>query len=269
MPHDHPTTPFIPLVKSHPHCKETWLDNLEHCLPYPPTAECHKLPHSRLLRRFPFLLEVWYWLLAFGFYSLLLHHTREYINSSPIRRIATEKLAQANAVTILDFEKSIGIDFEEMVYRFVLRDCKAWVLAFLEGVYKSQVVVGVAFLGYSYTYFLVFDPGMKEMLTSTRYFPDALSKRIRRTMALSYLLSFAVLTYYRCTPPHLILSLPLPDLPGDPLLERAIGDPDIGTGNQLAVAAMPCLQFGMSLVMGCAAGVCIMFLTLRRQILTL
>jgi len=110
-----------------------------------------------------------------------------------------------------------------------------------------------------------------KLMCDERCFPRSLYKKIRRTLALTYLFTFIILILFRCTPPRLMPPSygfsdvhPLPGLPGEPLPDNPLhGDPlrgrevlDRGVDNgKLTVAAMPSLHFGTSVLMGCAVGV--------------
>ena len=67
----------------------------------------------------------------------------------------TKELAEYNALQILRFERWLGLDIEERLKRFVLMRCKPWVMNALCDVYLMHIAVGIAFLGYGYTYVLL------------------------------------------------------------------------------------------------------------------
>lgn len=119
-----------------------------------------------------------------------------------------------------------------------------WLMALLARVYYSHIVLGVAFLGYWYS-----------------YLPRGQYTVIRRTIAVENVLAFVILTLWRCAPPRLLPSVLLPegaDEGGgefgfiDVLAEMNSGAKTAWSENgfRLTIAAMPSLHFANSLLAG-------------------
>jgi hypothetical protein len=97
----------------------------------------------------------------------------------------TKSVATAHGLAILGLEQRLGIAAELHIQRLVLA-LPPWAMETLGHVYYSHIVLGVAFIGYMYT-----------------YRPDVFP-RIRRTMAVCNVIAFAIMTAYRVAPPRLL-----------------------------------------------------------------
>jgi hypothetical protein len=126
---------------------------IEYWLPHPDNLRFHDNIISRFLRKFPFLIEIWYWALTYWPYQLMRAETALWINSSAERREAVFKLAKHNAIRVLRIEESLGIAVEQRLQHFLLTKCKSSVMTLLCDIYLSHITVGIAFLGYGYTYY--------------------------------------------------------------------------------------------------------------------
>ncbi|OCL08001.1 hypothetical protein AOQ84DRAFT_341008 [Glonium stellatum] len=179
---------------------------------------------SRLLASFPFLIEIWYWLLTYWSYQLARAYSAYLIRDNETIR----SLAQSHALFILTQEKRLGIDIEQHIQEYILCGFP-WLMPVLAKIYHSHIIVGVVFIVYIYT-----------------FLPLPVFEKIRRTIAMDNLLAFVILTCWRCTPPR--------------LLPREYGFIDVlhngpqsaWTQNrfQLTIAAMPSLHFGTSAFIG-------------------
>jgi hypothetical protein len=140
----------------------------------------------------------------------------------------TKTVAQSHGLAILALERKLGIDVELSVQRYVL-SLPPWAMETLGHVYYSHIVLGVAFLGYMYT-----------------YRPDVFP-RIRRTMAVCNVIAYAIMSVYRVAPPRL-----LPKSEGFVDVLHAGQEHTAWTQNrfQLIYAAMPSLHFGNSFLVG-------------------
>lgn len=125
---------------------------IEHCLPWPDNSRFHTNLVSRFLRKFPFLIEIWYWILIYWPYQTMRARTAVWINSSQERHDAVFHLAEQNAIRILKAERWLGIAVEQSWQQFLLTKCNPWVMTLLCDVYTAHIMVGLAFLGYGYTY---------------------------------------------------------------------------------------------------------------------
>ncbi|KAF3395711.1 hypothetical protein F1880_007310 [Penicillium rolfsii] len=177
--------------------------------------------HSRVLARFPFLLEIWYWLLIYWVY--------QGARAVSARVIANDdsifQNAKTHAIQILSFEHHLHIDIELFVQRFILTKAPR-LMDVLAVIYYSHIVVGVALYVYFYT-----------CLPRKKY------QAIRRSLALMNIIAFAILSLWRCMPPRL-----LPDDFGfvDVLHRGNSGSAWTQNKFQLTIAAMPSLHFGSS-----------------------
>lgn len=94
-------------------------------------------------------------------------------------------VARAHGINILTLEQHLGIAIELPIQKFFF-SLPPWVMVFLGKIYYSHIVLGVAYLGYMYT-----------------YRPDVFA-RIRRTMAVCNVLAFIIMSVYRVAPPRLL-----------------------------------------------------------------
>jgi hypothetical protein len=77
-----------------------------------------------------------------------------YISANPIREAEVKNIATNNAQRILNIERKLGLAIEEPLKNFILTKCRPWVMALLCRIYLAHIAVGIAFLGYGYTYVL-------------------------------------------------------------------------------------------------------------------
>ncbi|KAJ5105087.1 hypothetical protein NUU61_002434 [Penicillium alfredii] len=184
--------------------------------------------HSRVVAQFPFLLEIWHWLLTYLIYQGL--------RAISVRTIAGPdavfQKAEHHALQILSLEHQIHLDIELFVQHFVL-DRVPWLMGIFARVYHSHIMLGVALIVYCYT-----------------FFPRPHYQSIRRTLALENAIAFTVLSLWRCKPPRL-----LPEEFGfiDVLHNRSSS---AWTQNKfrLTIAAMPSLHFGNSVLIAFCLG---------------
>ncbi|KAL4787852.1 PAP2 superfamily-domain-containing protein [Aspergillus varians] len=177
---------------------------------------------SRLLARFPFLTEIFYWLLIYWIYQGLRAISARAISGHE----SIFARAERHALQILAAEHFIHIDVELAVQRFVLTKAP-WLMAFLARIYYSHIILGVVFFAYSYTF-----------MKRDRF------QAIRRTLAFENVIAFLIITLWRCTPPRL-----LPEEYGfiDVLHSNKGGSSWTQNKFQLTIAAMPSLHFGNSM----------------------
>lgn len=190
---------------------------------------------SKLLARFPFAMEIFYWGLTYWAYQILRAVSALHINANPQRKATVTALAQSHASQILALEESLGIAVELHFQRYILR-FRPLVMSLLSSVYLAHISVGIAFLAYGFT-----------------YFPRARYEALRRAIALDNLLAFPLLSMWRCAPPHL-----MPHRLG--FLDVLHAPPGSGMASatsawannrfQLTLAAMPSLQFGTAVLLG-------------------
>ncbi|KAL5335792.1 PAP2 superfamily-domain-containing protein [Aspergillus crustosus] len=177
---------------------------------------------SCILARFPFLIEIWYWLLIYWIYQGFRAISARAISGHD----AIFAKAEQHALQILASEHLLHLDVELAVQKFFLTKAP-WLMPLLARVYYSHIVVGVLFFAYSYTFF-----------TRDKF------QAIRRTLAFENIIAFTVLTLWRCKPPRL-----LPEEYGfiDVLHSNHGGSAWTQNKFQLTIAAMPSLHFGNSM----------------------
>ncbi|KKK17430.1 hypothetical protein ARAM_005178, partial [Aspergillus rambellii] len=186
------------------------------------TVDNSRTVQSRILARFPFLLEIWYWLLTYWIYQGARAVSARWISGNQ----AIFDGAERHARQVLRVEALFHFNIELSVQQFVLGTAP-WLMALLARVYYSHITVGVLFLVYCYTF-----------CKRSKY------QEIRRTLALENVIAFTLLTLWRCMPPRL--------LPGeygflDVLHSNRGGSAWTQNKFQLTIAAMPSLHFGNSL----------------------
>ncbi|GKZ20959.1 hypothetical protein AbraIFM66950_007182 [Aspergillus brasiliensis] len=186
------------------------------------TIRYRRTIQSRILAKFPFLLEIWYWLLTYWIYQGLRAFSARMISGHK----TIFNTAELHALSILSFEHFLHLDIELSVQRYVLEQ-KPWLMGFLARVYYSHIVLGVIFIVYCYTF-----------IQRDKY------QAIRRTLAFENVIAFTILTLWRCMPPRL-----LPEEYGfiDVLHSNAGGSAWTQNKFQLTIAAMPSLHFGNSM----------------------
>ncbi|KAL4993720.1 PAP2 superfamily-domain-containing protein [Aspergillus recurvatus] len=189
---------------------------------YVRSAENSRTVQSRFLARFPFLIEIWYWLLIYWVYQGL----RAISARAIAGHAAIFDRAEHHALQILALEHALHVDAELAIQQFVLTKA-SWLMPFLARVYYSHIVLGVIFFAYTYTFL------KRETFQG-----------IRRTLALENVIAFVIITLWRCTPPRL-----LPEEHGfiDVLHSNHGGSAWTQNKFQLTIAAMPSLHFGNSM----------------------
>ncbi|KAF7128529.1 hypothetical protein CNMCM5793_003317 [Aspergillus hiratsukae] len=204
-------------------CVETPLLEDEDCEDLKPrrSSKGRTNVQSRILARFPFLIEIWYWQLTYWIYQGLRAISARAISDNE----SVFDTARHHAHQILSLEHFFHIDVELRVQRFVLNRVP-WLTAVLARVYYSHILLGVIFLVYGYTFF-----------QREKY------QGVRRSLALENVIAFTILTLWRCSPPRL-----LPEEYGfvDVLHSNSGGSAWTQNRFQLTIAAMPSLHFGNS-----------------------
>ncbi|KAH8819377.1 integral membrane protein [Xylogone sp. PMI_703] len=175
---------------------------------------------SKLLAKFPFILEICYWNLTYWPYQLLRAFSAKQLRGHE----APVSIARQHAMSILNMEYTLGIAIERPLQQYVLNNIP-WLISILGKIYHSHILVGVCFIVYTYT-----------------FIPPRTHERIRRTIAIDNFIAFAILSMWRCMPPRL--------LPEEynfvDILHKNRQQGSIWSNNrfQLTIAAMPSLHFG-------------------------
>ncbi|WVQ84440.1 hypothetical protein IAT38_006592 [Cryptococcus sp. DSM 104549] len=179
---------------------------------------------SRLLGMFPFLMEVWYWLLTYWIYQI----------ARAIQAVTMgadfRALAEHHARQIIAIQEWLHIDCELALQHFVMKH--HWLLIFFNKTYAMvHIPATIAFMGYSY-----------------RYFSPLVFQSTRRTLVLCNCIAFVVFSSWPCMPPRL---LPYEEFGYVDTLHAGKAA-SIWTTNkfQNQLAAFPSLHFGYSFVIG-------------------
>ncbi|KAK0115707.1 hypothetical protein ONS95_000028 [Cadophora gregata] len=214
---------------------------------------------SRLLERFPFLVECWYWALIYWVYQLGRAATAVWIVEG------TVFAARKHALQVIAAEEKLRIFFELPIQEFFMRN--EFMMTWINRIYSFIHIPGsIAFLVWLFYYTntknRIDERPKTTILTQTGGTPAGprLYEARRRTMALCNLLAFILFTVWPCMPPRLLSADTTPDAAGK--LARSYGFVDTvhGPGGEGSIwtdnrftnkfAAMPSLHFGYSLLIG-------------------
>ncbi|OQD69361.1 hypothetical protein PENPOL_c002G01962 [Penicillium polonicum] len=202
---------------------------------------------SRLLRKFPFLVECWYWALVYWTYQLGRAFTAVTLKDDAV------DVARRHALQLIVIEENLGIFWETLIQRRFLR--QPLVMPWINWIYSFIHIPGtIAFLVWLYYYTTVRNrideaqPGKPRGAVSGSPAGPLLYQARRRTLAVCNLLAFVVFTLWPCMPPRL-LSDPTAD-GEDADLGRSYGFVDTVHGINGSGTAMPSLHFGYSLMIG-------------------
>ncbi|GIJ90735.1 hypothetical protein Asppvi_009697 [Aspergillus pseudoviridinutans] len=225
----------------------------------PDTAVFQDRLLSRLLRKFPFLVECWYWALVYWTYQLGRAFTAVTLQEG------TVDVARKHALQIIQIEKSLCIFWEVSIQRFFLRHSQ--LMSAINWVYSFIHIPGtIAFLVWLYYYTTtrnrVDESQTGKPLGAAKGSPAGplLYQARRRTLAVCNLLAFVVFTLWPCMPPRLLSDKNVKGPDGE--LGRSFGFVDtvhgvngagsVWTENRFCnqYAAMPSLHFGYSLMIG-------------------
>ncbi|RCI07721.1 hypothetical protein L249_5695 [Ophiocordyceps polyrhachis-furcata BCC 54312] len=199
---------------------------------------------SRLLDRFPFLVEAWYWALIYWVYQL----GRAFTALTLVDGTVT--VARKHALQLIHLEQRLGIFVELPVQKWFL--ARPLLLHWINRLYSFIHIPGTIFFLVCLFY-----------ITTTRRSNaagPALYEARRRTMAMCNLLAFVIFTLWPCMPPRLLSDA---DYKGDEAVEAksygfvdtvhgSAGESSVWTTNRFCnqYAAMPSLHFGYSLLIG-------------------
>ncbi|KAJ5780844.1 hypothetical protein N7457_006004 [Penicillium paradoxum] len=214
---------------------------------------------SRLLRKFPFLVECWYWALVYWTYQLGRAFTAVTLKDD------TVDVARRHALQLIKIEQHLGMFWETLIQRRFLRH--SLVMPWINRIYSFIHIPGtIAFLVWLYYYTTVpirideTQPGKPKGAASRSPAGPLLYQARRRTLAVCNLLAFVVFTLWPCMPPRLLSDTAADGEEAD--LARSYGFVDtvhgangassVWTENRFCnqYAAMPSLHFGYSLMIG-------------------
>ncbi|KAF2202580.1 integral membrane protein [Delitschia confertaspora ATCC 74209] len=214
---------------------------------------------SRVLMKFPFLVEAWYWALIYWVYQLGRAFTALTLVES------TVDVARHHALQIIHLEQRLHIFLEPSLQAIFLRH--QTLLHWTNRIYSFIHIPGtILFLVWLY-YYTTTRNRLDLPLPNKGYGeadgspagPKLYAAR-RRTMAVCNLLAFIVFTLWPCMPPRLLSD---PDVEGSigeesrsygfvDTVHGAEGESSVWTQNKFCnqYAAMPSLHFGYSLLIG-------------------
>lgn len=235
---------------------------------------------SRLLQKYPFLVEVWYWLLIYWVYQLGRAASTVFIVEGTVHA------ARTHALQIIALEQKLHIFWELNIQAFFM--CSPIFMMWINRIYSFIHIPGsIAFLIWLFYHTSVRNG--RTSITSTFSLPthnrshsnsSSISKASsttlanfeisrlnpqlfesrRRTMALCNLLAFVIFTLYPCMPPRLLPSDNSSYESGKAArsfhfvdtVHGANGESSVWTQNRFCnqYAAMPSLHFGYSLLIG-------------------
>ena len=191
---------------------------------------------NRILQKYPFLVEMFYWALNYVAYQL--SKVVASVLYGHVKGHAVTELAQEHGISILNFEHntifSLFFAIKEVdVQRYFLENQLTF-MTVLNQIYSLVHIPGtVAFISWYYY-----------AAPNHRTFATA-----RRTMTLGNFLAFFIFALYPCMPPRL-----LPESYGFKDTVRQAGAESVWVGdgrNVNQLAAMPSLHFTYALTIGC------------------
>lgn len=205
----------------------------------PNTSRFRSNWHSRVLYKFPFLVEMFYWIVTYAIYRLT-HVLSQALFSSEIW-----DLAQDNAFRVLMLEQYSPVSFLFPLPEIAVQ---RWFLAghphLLTVLNKAYALIHIPGTVYFVAWYYVAAPN------------HAAFAVVRRTMTLCNLLAFAVFTAYPCMPPRL-----LPREFGFVDTVRRDDAESVWMSGKFVnhLAAMPSMHFGYAFIIGvtCAYHACV------------
>ncbi|KAK2050094.1 integral membrane protein [Colletotrichum somersetense] len=215
---------------------------------------------SRVLRKFPFLVEAWYWALLYWVYQLGRAFTALTLNEG------TVDVARRHALQLIHLEQRLHVFIEVPVQQYFLQ--MPTVMHWINRIYSFIHIPGTIFflvvLYYVTTTRRRRSGGSEAAAAAAGRWSNAAGPALyearRRTMATCNLLAFVVFTLWPCMPPRL-LSEPGYNGPdaGEAksfgfvdTVHSGSGESSVWTTNKFCnqYAAMPSLHFGYSLLIG-------------------
>ncbi|MCJ1469057.1 hypothetical protein MMC07_007689 [Pseudocyphellaria aurata] len=187
--------------------------------------------HSRVLQKFPFLIEMFYWIITYLFYRM----TK--ILSKKIFSESIWDVAQNHGLEVLDFQQFGWLSF---LFPCTEQDVQQW---FMRGHQTALTAL-------NRVYALIHIPGTVGFIAWYYYIaPSHMTfAAVRRTLTLTNFLAFLTFTLYPCMPPRL-----LPPEYGFVDSVRHDNATSVWMSGDYvnSLAAMPSMHFGYSFVIGC------------------
>ncbi|KIH87782.1 hypothetical protein SPBR_08931 [Sporothrix brasiliensis 5110] len=227
---------------------------------------------SRVLRKFPFLVEAWYWALIYWVYQLA-----RAVSAVLLIDESVVQAARRHALQLMRVEEALAIFVEPAVQRFFLQRRPA-VMRGINRLYAFVHIPGTILFLIVLYYITTTRPQRQMQMqmqqaarrpdaavhrnrSRDRYRPDLYERR-RRTMAMCNLVAFVLFTAWPVMPPRLLGADHLAghSEPGpahgyafvDTVHATADGAQSVWTTNRFCnqYAAMPSLHFGYAFLIG-------------------
>ncbi|TVY91367.1 hypothetical protein LAWI1_G002717 [Lachnellula willkommii] len=187
--------------------------------------------HSRILQKFPFLIEMFYWIITYAFYRCT-----SLLSNAVFSKTGIWDVAQDHGLAVLEFEQFSWLSFLWPVHE---RDVQQW---FMHGHQTFLTVL-------NRSYALIHIPGTVGFIAWYYYAAPSFNTFavVRRTMTLTNLLAFIIFIFYPCMPPRL--------LPPEYGFLDSVGRNNAQSvwmsGKYVnALAAMPSMHFGYAFIIG-------------------
>lgn len=210
---------------------------------------------SRVLQKFPFLAEAWYWFLIYFVYQIGRAITALTLVEG------TVNVARKHALQLIHLEQSLHIFWEVGIQKWFLE--RPTLLHWINRLYSFIHIPGTIFF-LVMLYYVTTTRRRHSNVVRIRPEPGTAGPTLyearRRTMAVCNLIAFFVFTLWPCMPPRLLSD---PDYEGDDAAEAksfgfvdtvhsGTGESSVWTTNRFCnqYAAMPSLHFGYSLLIG-------------------
>ncbi|KAJ9635807.1 hypothetical protein H2199_008159 [Coniosporium tulheliwenetii] len=198
----------------------------------PNTSRFKSTVQSRILQRFPFLIEMFYWVINYAFYRMTSITSQRIFAKTGIWNVA-----QAHGIAVLETEQEGLLSF---LFPVQERTVQYW---FMHGHQDALTVLNKA-------YALIHIPGTVGFIAWYYYIaPSHPTFAIaRRTMTLTNFLAFITFVFYPCMPPRL--------LPAEYGFLDTVRHDDAQSvwmsGKYVnSLAAMPSMHFGYAFCIGC------------------
>jgi hypothetical protein len=230
--------------------RDLHLLNLHTTIPSPNTKPLQTTLPSRILHKFPYIIEIIYWALIYSVYQM----GRAFI---AVRlSIRTAYVARAHALQIIRLEKHLGLFIEQPIQAWFLQFPSA--IALLNKIYSFiHLPATISFLVLLY-WFCITRHRQRPLQSSSSH--SHLYETRRRTLAVCNLLAFLIFSTWPCMPPRLmddtkLQENPIPD-------DKPFGFIDTVHAYKTTIsafnnerftnqfAAMPSMHFGYSLLIG-------------------
>ncbi|KAG9561945.1 hypothetical protein KCU71_g7950, partial [Aureobasidium melanogenum] len=197
----------------------------------PNTSRFKNNMHSRVLQRFPFLLEMFYWIINYAFYRMTAILSQRVFAGKGIWTVA-----ESHGLAILEFEQHGFLSFlfphELKVQQWFMQNHQG-ALSWLNKVYALIHIPGT--VGFIAWYYYVAPS-------------HSVFAMVRRTMNLTNLMAFTTYIFYPCMPPRL-----LPKEYGFLDTVRHDDAQSVWMSGKYvnSLAAMPSMHFGYAFCVGC------------------